>query len=163
MDYSPLFARLNRAKVRYLVVGGVAVGLHGFLRSTHDVDLMIDLEPANLAKAMAVLQRFGLKPHVPEDPGRFADPAIRARWIREKGMVVFPWYHPKNVYFHVDVFVKHPVPFPRAYARRKIVKEGRLRIPVVGLVDLLRMKRLAGRDKDQEDIRYLLWRKKHDR
>jgi hypothetical protein len=46
---------LERAGVRYLVVGGVAVVLHGYLRTTLDLDLVIQLEPDNLDRALTAL------------------------------------------------------------------------------------------------------------
>jgi len=155
LAYERIFAELNKAKVRYLVVGGVAVGFHGYPRLTADLDLMIDLDPDQVARALQVLIRLGLRPHIPEDPMRFADRVIRRGWIREKGMLCFPWWHPSDSFFRLDVFVRHPIRFKPAYAKRKIMKAGALLVPAVCLKDLLRMKRLAGRPKDLEDIRML--------
>jgi hypothetical protein len=48
MFYVELFRALERAQVRYLLVGGVAVNLHGAERLTMDVDIMLALDPENL-------------------------------------------------------------------------------------------------------------------
>ena len=49
-----LFKALNEGHVRYLVAGGLAVVAHGYLRLTADIDLMLDMDPGNLKKAMMV-------------------------------------------------------------------------------------------------------------
>ncbi len=49
---------LNRARVRYVVVGGVAVVLHGYPRLTADLDLVVDLAPEQAAAAIDALRRI---------------------------------------------------------------------------------------------------------
>jgi uncharacterized protein (DUF1330 family) len=60
-----VLAALERAGVRYLVVGGVAVVLHGFLRTTADLDLVIQLDPANVRRALDALTDLGYQPRAP--------------------------------------------------------------------------------------------------
>lgn len=48
--YLPLFKALNDAGVQYVVVGGIATILHGYVRATADVDLMIDLQSEETKK-----------------------------------------------------------------------------------------------------------------
>ena len=48
INFERLFSALNRSKVRYLVVGGIAVNLYGIERATADIDLVVDLEDRNL-------------------------------------------------------------------------------------------------------------------
>lgn len=47
---------LERAEVRYLVVGGVAVVLHGYLRTTLDLDLVVQLERGNVERALSAIR-----------------------------------------------------------------------------------------------------------
>lgn len=57
-DLVTLCKALNAEGVRYLLIGGFAVILHGFVRGTKDIDLLVDASPENiqrLKKAMAVL------------------------------------------------------------------------------------------------------------
>ena len=61
----PLFEALNRADVRYVVVGGVAAVLHGHARLTMDVDLVVDLAAPEAGKAIDVLTSLGFVPRVP--------------------------------------------------------------------------------------------------
>jgi hypothetical protein len=82
--FEPIIDAMNRADVRYVVVGGVAVVLHGYARLTADLDLAVDLAPVEAAKAIDVLVDLGLVPTVPVDPSGFADPLVRAAWVSEK-------------------------------------------------------------------------------
>ena len=70
---------LNMANVRYLVAGGLAVVAHGYVRFTADVDLIVDLEPANVMRAVASLESLGYRPRAPVAFGEFADPQKRAQ------------------------------------------------------------------------------------
>lgn len=62
MDPGPfenVLAALTRAEVRFLVVGGVASALNGFVRTTEDVDILVDADPDNIRRMLEVLSRFG--------------------------------------------------------------------------------------------------------
>lgn len=58
--FQSIIAALEAASVRYAVAGGFAVNLHGFLRATQDLDILIDLDPANAALAMSTLTAYGM-------------------------------------------------------------------------------------------------------
>src|SRR5262245_29334120 len=57
--FASLLADLSRAEVRYLVVGGLACALNGFLRATEDVDILVERSPENLRRLLDTLARFG--------------------------------------------------------------------------------------------------------
>src|SRR5208337_5121963 len=63
--YEELLTVLNRQKVRYLVVGGVAVNLYGIERMTGDIDIIIEMSPANLERFLDAAQMLKLKPSIP--------------------------------------------------------------------------------------------------
>jgi hypothetical protein len=84
-----LFAALNAAGIRYLVVGGLAVLAHGYLRVTRDLDLVISLDGNNPRRALELFARYGYRPNIPVDLMDFADPEKRRIWQREKGMQVY--------------------------------------------------------------------------
>lgn len=65
---------LNAASVRYLVVGGLAVVAHGYVRFTADVDLVADLEPANVTRTVTALERLGYRPRASVAFRKFAEP-----------------------------------------------------------------------------------------
>ena len=94
--FEDLFRKLNENGVRYVVVGGVAVVLHGHPRMTADIDLAVDLDRKAAALAIRALTGMGLRPRVPVEPEAFADPSQRERWIEERGMRVFNLYDPND-------------------------------------------------------------------
>lgn len=147
---------LNESDARYLVVGGLAVAAHGYVRYTKDVDLVIQLLPENVRRAMAALGRLEYRPAVPVSAEQFADPATRERWIHEKGMTVFQLWSDAHRETPIDVFVAEPFDFDAEYeaALRKHLF-GRLEVRVVSLLTLIRMKEAVGRPEDKVDVENL--------
>jgi hypothetical protein len=143
---------LSDAGVEYLVVGGVAVVLHGHLRATADLDLVIRLEPSNVRRAIQVLTGIGLRPRPPVPAEAFADEQQRENWITTKNMLVFSMWDPSDPTFDVDLFVREPFDFEAAYQRRFEAQIGPALATIVGLEDLLALKRAAGRPQDIADI-----------
>jgi hypothetical protein len=132
--------------VEYVVVGGLAVILHGHARLTTDLDA---------AKAVSALTGLSFKPRAPVNPLDFANPEKRASSIREKNMRVFSFYTDQDPLFDVDLFVEHPRNFEDLF-RSSVVKDlNKTNIRVCGLDHLIHMKEESGRPKDLEDARVL--------
>ena len=89
MFYLEFFKALEKESVRYLVVGGVAVNLHGAERMTSDVDLMLALDAENLNRFLIAVRPFGFKPIIPASLEQLLDPQTLDGWIREKNMLAF--------------------------------------------------------------------------
>lgn len=153
--FEPLFAALNEAEVRYVVVGGLATVLHGHARLTADVDLVIDLEPVEARKAIEVLTGLGFQPRLPVAATDFADPDTRRRWIDEKGMRVFSLVDPANPMRAVDLFAEHVLDFEELWTRSKTIPLSSTEVRVASIPDLIELKRRAGRPKDLDDIEAL--------
>lgn len=153
--FEPLFSALNRAEVRYVVVGGVAVVLHGFARLTGDVDLAIDLRPSEARKAVTAFEQFGLRPRLPVDPMHFADADVRTRWVREKQMRVFTFLDPSNPMLLVDCFAEDMLPFDELWARSEVMSLASTTVRVASIPDLIALKRQAARPQDLQDIEAL--------
>jgi hypothetical protein len=146
---------LNAAQARYLVVGGVAVVLHGHLRATADLDLVVSLDRDNVLRAMRALGNLGLRPRAPVATADFADPEKRATWMRDQGMRVFSLWSPELPGLEVDLFVEEPFDFDAVYARALRVPLEETEATVIGLPDLIDLKSRAGRPRDHEDIEAL--------
>ena len=147
---------LNDASVDYLVVGGLAVNLHGFVRLTRDVDLVIRLTPENAAKGLRALLNIGYQMQIPEQPEAFADLATRERWRQEKNMIVLKLWSDQHRRTPIDVFVYEPFSFETELPRAAQMEfTPGLLVPVVALDTLLEMKRTAGRPQDLIDIKEL--------
>lgn len=147
---------LNDASVRYLVVGGLAVAAHGYLRTTADMDLVLDLDRSNVDRALAALSALGYVPRPPVPLEQFADPQIRECWIAEKGLTVFTLHSPAHPATEVDLFVKTPFDFERSYRSAHRVKlTEQIEATFVSFEDLIAMKKSAGRPQDLADIQNL--------
>ena len=156
MLFERIFIELNTKKVRYFVVGGIAVNLHGYPRVTGDLDILISLDSKNIQRFIEVVQSLGLKPRIPVKLEEFADPKKRNQWIKEKGMKVFSVYNPHREFEHIDVLIESPVDFNAARKNGEWIDNGDIKIPVVSIDDLVTMKKAAGRSRDEIDIKALL-------
>ena len=144
---------LNRARVKYLIVGGLAVVAHGYERMTKDVDLVIGLEPENIIRGLRALMKTGYRMSIPVTPEDFADKQNRARWRKTNNMIVLKLWSDIHRRTPVDVFVYEPFDFDAELAASKQEKVmANVRAPVVSLKTLLKMKRAAGRPQDLADI-----------
>jgi hypothetical protein len=65
MFYEEMFKQLNRRHIDYTVVGGVALVMHGVVRLTADLDLMLHLDEKNLNKFIDLMSDLGYKPRIP--------------------------------------------------------------------------------------------------
>ncbi|NBP40645.1 MAG: hypothetical protein EBV34_19875 [Betaproteobacteria bacterium] len=144
---------LNEAKVRYLIVGGVAVNVHGYVRLTMDLDLVIQLKPENIVAAWEAMEKIGYRARIPVSGKDFADDKKRELWRREKGMLVLQFWSDEHRRTQVDVFVREPFDFDREHATAPdhAIVPGVV-AKIVGWDTLLQMKREAGRPKDLLDL-----------
>jgi predicted nucleotidyltransferase len=153
--FEEFLADLDRAGVRFVVVGGLAVVIQGYARLTADVDLVIDLDAANVRCTIDALLARGLRPVLPVNAADFADEAIRRDWIETKNLEVFSMRDPRNPLLVVDLFAREPIPFEELWSRADTVAIGGRTIRVASIEHLIRMKRLAGRAQDAIDIQRL--------
>ena len=147
---------LNDNKIRYLIVGGVAVNIHGYQRMTHDLDLVIQLIPENIKNALTALKNIGYVPAVPVTISEVINPKIREQWIRHKNMTVLSLIsdlHPETT---LDIFITEPFNFDAEYNCSEMVElETDLSVHVISLPSLIKMKQKVSRNKDIDDIQHL--------
>lgn len=143
---------LNAAGVRYLVVGGLAVVAHGYVRFTADVDLVLDPKDESIRRAVEALTSLGYRPRAPVPFADFANAAQRERWRKEKQMMVFSVHSPEHPATEVDLFVEPPFDFESAFssATRIEVAPG-VAATFLRRRDLIAMKRSVGRPQDLQD------------
>jgi hypothetical protein len=153
--YGDVFAALNEHGIRYVVVGGVAVVLHGHARLTVDLDLVIDLATEPTANALELLAGLGFRPRLPVRAEDFADPAIRRDWVEQRHMQVFSLYDPADPLREIDIFATYPVPFEQLYAASALVPLGEVSVRVASVDHLVAMKEAAHRPQDLADIEAL--------
>lgn len=153
--YERILKTFQKRKLRYLIAGGMAVNLHGIPRFTKDVDILIEISAENLKCLRAVIQDLGLKPRMPVTLDDFLNPENWARWGRKKNLKALSLYNPKTPYEEIDVLWDVGVSYESAQEGRKTLKIGSLRLSLVSVMDLIKMKKKAGRIQDLADIESL--------
>lgn len=138
MYYADVIKLLNKSRLKYLIVGGIAVNLYGIRRLTRDLDLMIDIPGENLEKFALLMKKIGYHPSIP--------------LAKAREFTALSFRHFKDEYKEIDIFIKNPISFERAYRRRRIIKIGRVNFYCASTQDLIEMKTRAGRDRDWIDI-----------
>ncbi|MCC7435417.1 MAG: hypothetical protein IT363_12090 [Methanoregulaceae archaeon] len=149
--FRPTLEALNQAGVKYVVVGGLATVLHGHLRLTSDIDLVIAFDRDNVLKAVRALSQMGLVPRAPVDPTLFADPDTRYDWVQNRGMMVFSMSSPTQPLFSVDIFADPPIPFEELIGSAENVELEGITVAICSIEHLIR-KEAAGRSIDVDDV-----------
>ena len=153
--FESILGALEHAGIRYVVAGGFAVNLHGFLRFTKDLDILLDLAADNALRAMQVLSAAGLRPRLPVDMLDFANSSARQDWVQNRNMLVFQIWHPEDPLCSIDVFVRNPIAFEDLWDHSVQAMLGTTPCRIVGVEDLIAMKAEAGRPQDLRDIQEL--------
>lgn len=155
MFYLDLFRSLEQHRVRYLLVGGLAVNLYGVPRMTMDVDVVLALDSANLHEFLAVARELKLKPALPVALEDLLDPAKRSEWVEHRDMVAFSLCGGEKNIPAVDVLIGVDLPFEQAYSRREVRDLAGIEVSLVAVDDLIALKEQAGRAQDISDIEHL--------
>ena len=150
-----LLQALSTNGVDFVLVGGMAVQLHGYSRMTYDIDLVLSMTDANLTRFIDIAKQFGLAPVIPVPIDSLKNASLIDQWHREKGMLAFALREPAIAGSVIDVLVRPDVSYERLDAD---VVEGQLfgcTVKIASIEHLLEMKRIANRPKDLLDIRAL--------
>lgn len=136
-DYADMARTLLDAGAEFMLVGGYAVSVHGYPRTTFDIDFWIRPSAGNARKVMEALRAFGA-------PLR----EISEKDFDHPDMVVQIGVAPRRI----DLLTRIDGVEWEEAASRAVTKDiGGLRVPVIGLDDLIRNKRASGRPKDAAD------------
>ena len=130
---------LNANEVKYLLIGGYAVTLHGHPRFTQDIDFWIWTDTQNASKILKTIQDFGFG-SLPLDENDFSNP----------DNVIQLGYPPLRI--DLTMSISGVSDFDEAFKNRLDVQLGNLTIPVIGLEDLKKNKKASGRFKDLADL-----------
>ena len=138
-DLEDVLGALNRARVRYLLIGGLASILHGLPRTRTDIDLALDPKPENVRCALRALHRLGLSP----------DTDVVEDILGQGGVTV-------SDDLSVDLLRLLSIGRFSDYWRRKVtVRYHRTRVHAISRRDQVRILRATGRPNDIEDAEYL--------
>lgn len=138
-QFEKLLAGLARAGVDFAVVGGVAVILHGYERTTRDLDIIIHPSPENVGRLLAFLSSWGEGFARELTPADFAELNEGSLRIMEE--------------FDLDVFVKmRGRTLDDFRPRLRHLPSDEVQIPVIAPEDLIHCKEASWRDKDKLDV-----------
>jgi hypothetical protein len=138
-DFKEFIQSLNSNNVKYLLIGGWAVGLHGHPRSTKDIDFLIFIDNDNLGNLENALNSFGAPP-------------VDIDYLREKGNVIRLGVSP----IQIDIINEADgIDIEDCYSRKEIIKVEDIEIPVISKADLIINKKSTGRQADLADVEKL--------
>jgi len=151
LDARALFRVLAEHGVDYLIVGGFAVQAHGFRRGTVDLDIVPRPDLANLSRLGEALASIGARLFRSAAPVNVGDPHL----LRRASLVPLMTDHGRLDILNVASTAGLSADYGALRERALGVELDGVPLAVIGLDDLIRMKRAAGRDQDLEDIRAL--------
>ena len=135
-----LLADLVSAEVRFLVVGGIACALNGFVRTTEDLDLLIDAEPANVRRLLDTLAGFGDGYARELEVADFGDEEGAVRLVED---------------FPVDIFTRMGGRRYDDLLPYRELHDGEVPIPFLGVEGLILLKSKSPRPQDRIDVEAL--------
>ncbi|MGA7749451.1 MAG: hypothetical protein WCA63_04830 [Gallionella sp.] len=155
MFYVDLFSALARHKVDYLLIGGLAVSLHGVERATMDVDIIVAMNSNNLAALIEAAKELKLSPVLPVPLESLGDLELLRQWHVEPHLEAFALRTADLAGVTVDVLLFPPVEFTSMASRADVFKVANTGIQVVSIDDLIALKQAVGRPIDLIDIEHL--------
>jgi hypothetical protein len=155
MFYLELFSALDRHKVDYLLIGGLAVSLHGVERATMDVDITVAMTPSNLAALIETAKDLKLSPVLPVPLESLSNIQVLREWHEQRNLEAFALRTPELAGVTIDVLLFPPVDFAGMTARAVQFDVAGTVIKVVSIDDLIALKRAVGRPIDISDIEHL--------
>lgn len=140
-DFKEFIQLLNDNRVRYLVVGGYAVALHGYPRYTRDIDIWVELSEENATHIVEALEQFG-----------FASLGLKESDFLVKEQVIQLGYAPNRI----DIITTlSGITFAECYDKRVPVEIDGVKINFIDLDSLRKNKKATGRLQDLADLENL--------
>ena len=140
-DFKEFLELLNENKVKYLVVGGYAVAFHGHPRYTKDIDVWIELSPANANNILNALKEFG-----------FGSLGLKPDDFLESDQIIQLGYPPNRI----DILTSlKDLKFEDCYKTKVEVEIQSLHIDFIDIENLKKNKRATGRPQDLADAENL--------
>ena len=140
-DFKEFLKLLKEHNVRYLLIGGYAVGYHGYARATEDMDIWVALHPENAQKLVSALKSFGLD-----------DPNLKPELFLQKPKIIRMGLPPMRLEITTSV---SGVEFDECYRSRIVDEFDGVEVNVIDLENLKRNKKASGRSKDRADVEKL--------
>jgi len=140
-DFREFLKLLNDTGVEYLLIGGYAVGYHGYPRTTADMDVWVALSADNASKLVCVFRRFGM-----------TDSKLTPNLFLQRGKIIRMGVPPMRIEVLTEI---DGVSFAECFAAREVVTLDGQKINLISLAHLRRNKQASGRHKDLDDLEHL--------
>jgi len=140
-DFKEFLKLLNEKNVRYLLIGGYAVGYHGYPRATNDMDVWIAVHPDNANRIVEALREFG-----------FDLPELNTNLFLEKDKIIRMGNPPIRLEISTGI---SGVEFEESYASKIVDTLDGVQVNIIDLTHLKANKKAAGRLKDLADLENL--------
>lgn len=139
-DFKEFIELLNKNNVKYLVIGGYAVVYHGYVRSTNDIDIWVDISKENIKKLLIALEEFGFS------SSNFKEEDFSPNQIIQLG-------YPPN---RIDLITTPAgVDFETCYKTKEQTTIDNVNISIIDLTNLIKTKKASNRTRDLADVEEL--------
>ncbi|MBI1801863.1 MAG: hypothetical protein HY259_02820 [Chloroflexi bacterium] len=140
-DFKEFLKLLKDREVKYLLIGGYAVGYYGYPRATNDLDIWIAIEPGNAERLVGTLREFGF-----DMPELSTDLFLRGKSLVRMGEP------PMRLEILTTI---SGVSFDSCYRDRVIDHIDDIEVSLISLRDLKTNKQASGRHRDLDDLEHL--------
>lgn len=142
-DFKDFIKALNNNKVEYILVEGYAVILHGYNRTTGDMDIWVNQTKENYQKIVKSFHEFGMP----------VFDMTEENFLKNNDFDVFSFGVPP---VSIDLMTKTKgLEFSKCYEKGEVYDLEGIQIKVLHFNDLIKAKKAANRLKDQNDIEHL--------
>ncbi len=143
-EWKEFLESLNKKGAHYLIIGAVALAVHGCPRMTGDLDILIEASLENAKKVIEALREFG-----------FSDLSLKEEDLLEPGYVIQIGFPPNRIDLHTSA----PLPFEELFRERIEIEIEGIKLSLVSREHLIKIKEKVGRVQDLADVRCLKRRK----
>ena len=140
-DFRDFLKLLNLRKIKYLLIGGYAVGYYGYPRATADMDIWTAISEENAKKMIMAIKDFGMN-----------TPDLTESIFLKPGKIIRMGYPPIRIEVLTEI---SGVNFEQCYTRCKETKIDGIKVKIISFKDLLKNKKASGRHKDLNDLENL--------
>ena len=140
-DFKDFLKLLNAHNVKYMLIGGYAVGYHGYPRATNDMDIWIAISAETAELMVDVLKEFG-----------FNTPELSKDLFLEENKIIRMGVAPMRVEILTSI---SGVNFDECYQKKVVAEIAGIQVDIIGLEELKINKKASGRYKDLDDFQNL--------
>jgi hypothetical protein len=140
-DFREFLRLLSEVEAEYLLVGGYAVGYHGYPRTTADMDVWVAVSPDNASRLVEACVRFGMQ-----------DPILTPELFLQHGKIIRMGVPPMRIEIHTAI---DGVEFQECFAAREVAIIDDVPVDVISLHHLRLNKRASGRHRDLDHLEHL--------